>query len=37
MLLHDARRAGRETAGGDIVLLEEQDARCGTSGRSPKG
>jgi len=25
MLLHDARRASRETAGGDIVLLEEQD------------
>ncbi|AWL94456.1 RNA polymerase sigma factor [Bradyrhizobium ottawaense] len=25
MLLHDARRAGRETAAGDIVLLEEQD------------
>ena len=25
MLLHDARRAGRATAGGDIVLLEEQD------------
>jgi RNA polymerase sigma-70 factor (ECF subfamily) len=25
LLLHDARRAGRETAGGDIVLLEEQD------------
>ena len=25
MLLHDARRAARETAGGDIVLLEEQD------------
>lgn len=25
MLLHDARRAGRETAGGDIVLLEAQD------------
>ena len=25
MLLHDARRAGRETAGGNIVLLEEQD------------
>ena len=25
MLLHDARRAGRETDGGDIVLLEEQD------------
>ncbi|WGD56541.1 RNA polymerase sigma factor [Bradyrhizobium sp. CB1650] len=27
MLLHDARRAGRETAAGDIVLLEEQDRR----------
>src|ERR1700756_2655195 len=25
MLLHDARRAGRETAAGDIVLLEDQD------------
>lgn len=25
MLLHDARREGRETAAGDIVLLEEQD------------
>src|SRR5258707_1078286 len=25
LLLHDARRAGRQTAGGDIVLLEEQD------------
>ena len=25
MLLHDARRTGRETEGGDIVLLEEQD------------
>jgi RNA polymerase sigma-70 factor (ECF subfamily) len=25
MLLHDARRAGRQTKGGDIVLLEEQD------------
>ena len=25
MLLHDARRASRQTAGGDIVLLEEQD------------
>jgi RNA polymerase sigma-70 factor (ECF subfamily) len=25
MLLHDARRAGRQTQGGDIVLLEEQD------------
>jgi RNA polymerase sigma-70 factor (ECF subfamily) len=27
MLLHDARRAGRQTAGGDIVLLEEQDRK----------
>jgi RNA polymerase sigma-70 factor (ECF subfamily) len=25
LLLHDARRAGRQTEGGDIVLLEEQD------------
>jgi RNA polymerase sigma-70 factor (ECF subfamily) len=25
MLLHDARRAGRQTAGGDIVPLEEQN------------
>src|SRR6195256_4437998 len=25
MLLHDARRTSRESAGGDIVLLEEQD------------
>jgi RNA polymerase sigma-70 factor (ECF subfamily) len=25
MLLHDARRAGRATLGGDIVLLEQQD------------
>ncbi len=25
MLLHDSRRAGRQTAGGDIVLLEAQD------------
>src|SRR5580765_6027951 len=25
MLLHDSRRAGRETAGGDIVLLEAQE------------
>src|SRR5664279_358631 len=25
MLLHDARRSSRQTAGGDIVLLEEQD------------
>jgi RNA polymerase sigma-70 factor (ECF subfamily) len=28
MLLHDARRAGRETDAGDIVLLEEQDRSC---------
>ncbi len=27
MLLHDARRAGRQTEGGDIVLLEEQDRK----------
>jgi RNA polymerase sigma-70 factor, ECF subfamily len=25
LLLHDARRAGRQTEGGDVVLLEEQD------------
>ncbi|HEX5231220.1 MAG TPA: sigma-70 family RNA polymerase sigma factor [Bradyrhizobium sp.] len=25
LLLHDARRTGRQTEGGDIVLLEEQD------------
>jgi len=25
VLLHDARRASRETTGGDVVLLEEQD------------
>jgi RNA polymerase sigma-70 factor (ECF subfamily) len=25
MLLHDSRRAGRQTDGGDIVLLEQQD------------
>jgi RNA polymerase sigma-70 factor (ECF subfamily) len=27
MLLHDARRTSRQTAAGDIVLLEEQDRR----------
>src|SRR5664279_6662177 len=27
MLLHDARRAGRQTEGGDIVLLEQQDRK----------
>jgi len=36
MLLHDARRAGRQTAGGDIVLLESRIARCGTRCQSPK-
>ena len=37
MLLHDARRAGRQTAGGDIVLLEEQDrSAVGPCARSPK-
>ena len=36
MLLHDARRAGRETAGGDIVLLEEQDRSLWDQARSPK-
>jgi RNA polymerase sigma-70 factor, ECF subfamily len=30
MLLHDARRAARETAGGDVVLLEEQDRAMGS-------
>ncbi|MGY4497284.1 RNA polymerase sigma factor (sigma-70 family) [Bradyrhizobium sp. GM24.11] len=37
MLLHDARRAGRETAAGDIVLLEESRiARFGIARRSSK-
>ena len=36
MLLHDARRAGRQTAGGDIVLLEEQDRALWDRARSPK-
>src|SRR2546430_1285922 len=37
MLLHDARRAGRETAGGDIVLLEEQDRTLWDCGQIAEG
>jgi RNA polymerase sigma-70 factor (ECF subfamily) len=37
MLLHDARRAGRETAGGDIVLLEEQDRGLWDSSQIAEG
>jgi RNA polymerase sigma-70 factor, ECF subfamily len=37
MLLHDARRAGRETAGGDIVLLEEQDRALWDHGQISEG
>jgi RNA polymerase sigma-70 factor (ECF subfamily) len=37
MLLHDARRAGRETAGGDIVLLEEQDRTLWDHGQIGEG
>jgi RNA polymerase sigma-70 factor (ECF subfamily) len=37
MLLHDARRAGRETAGGDIVLLEEQDRTLWDLGQIAEG
>jgi RNA polymerase sigma-70 factor (ECF subfamily) len=37
MLLHDARRAGRETAGGDIVLLEEQDRSLWDHGQIAEG
>ena len=37
MLLHDARRAGRETAGGDIVLLEEQDRALWDRGQISEG
>jgi RNA polymerase sigma-70 factor (ECF subfamily) len=37
MLLHDARRAGRETAGGDIVLLEEQDRGLWDHGQIAEG
>src|SRR6202165_1272352 len=37
MLLHDARRAGRETSGGDIVLLEEQDRTLWDHGQIAEG
>jgi RNA polymerase sigma-70 factor (ECF subfamily) len=37
MLLHDSRRAGRETAGGDIVLLEEQDRTLWNRGQVAEG
>jgi RNA polymerase sigma-70 factor (ECF subfamily) len=37
MLLHDARRAGRETAAGDIVLLEEQDRTLWNQGQIAEG
>jgi RNA polymerase sigma-70 factor (ECF subfamily) len=37
MLLHDSRRAGRETAGGDIVLLEEQDRSLWDQGQIAEG
>jgi RNA polymerase sigma-70 factor (ECF subfamily) len=37
MLLHDARRAGRATAGGDIVLLEEQDRKLWDHGQIAEG
>ena len=37
MLLHDARRAGRETSGGDIVLLEEQDRTLWNHGQIAEG
>src|SRR6266852_5474066 len=37
MLLHDARRAGRQTAAGDIVLLEEQDRALWDHGQIAEG
>lgn len=37
MLLHDARRAGRETTAGDIVLLEEQDRTLWDRGQIEEG
>jgi RNA polymerase sigma-70 factor, ECF subfamily len=37
MLLHDARRAGRATAGGDIVLLEAQDRSLWDRGQIAEG
>jgi RNA polymerase sigma-70 factor (ECF subfamily) len=37
MLLHDARRAGRATADGDVVLLEEQDRTLWDSDQIAEG
>jgi RNA polymerase sigma-70 factor, ECF subfamily len=37
MLLHDARRAGRATEGGDIVLLEQQDRALWDRGQIDEG
>src|SRR6202790_2062231 len=37
MLLHDARRAGRQTPGGDIVLFEEPDRRLWDHGQIAEG
>jgi RNA polymerase sigma-70 factor (ECF subfamily) len=37
MLLHDARRAGRATADGDIVLLERQDRALWDQGQIAEG
>jgi RNA polymerase sigma-70 factor (ECF subfamily) len=37
MLLHDARRSSRQTAGGDIVLLEEQDRGLWDFGQIAEG
>jgi RNA polymerase sigma-70 factor (ECF subfamily) len=37
MLLHDSRRAGRATAGGDVVLLEEQDRSLWDQGQISEG
>jgi len=37
MLLHDARRTSRQTAGGDIVLLEEQDRALWDRGQIADG
>jgi RNA polymerase sigma-70 factor (ECF subfamily) len=37
MLLHDARREGRQTAAGDIVLLEEQDRSLWDHGQIAEG
>src|SRR6202046_778000 len=37
MLLHDARRTSRETAGGDLVLLEAQDRTLWDRGQIEEG